>query len=95
MNTISHPPAHDQTTAFAELVRGGTLTPTQREQTALVLDMIGAALRVVAQGVEQHPDDPARAAAWVAGAWEPVGVELAALLAIPGAPGPHSFEAVL
>ena len=44
--------------------------------------MIGSALRTAAQVTEQHPNDPASAAASsVAGAWEPVATEFSRLLA--------------
>jgi hypothetical protein len=61
-----------------------TFTREQREKTAVVLGMIGSALRTAAQAIERHPDDPASAAASVAGAWEPVGAEFARLLAGTG-----------
>lgn len=70
MNII--PPTHEQTTVLAALVRGGTLTDAQRDQTAVVLGMIGSALRVAAQA-----DNPGSAA----GAWSPVEVEFARLVA--------------
>lgn len=65
-------PTHEDSTALAALVRGGILTGEQREQTALVLDVIGSALRTVAQA-----DNPAS----VAGAWQPVTTEYTRLLA--------------
>jgi len=46
--------------------------------------MIGSALRTATQAVEQHPDAPAAAAASVAGAWEPVAIDFARLLAGTG-----------
>jgi len=46
-----------------------------------VLGLIGSAMRVAAQAIEQHPDDPASAASSVAGAWQPVATEYARLLA--------------
>lgn len=69
MNII---PTHTQTTALAAAVCEGTLTDAQREQTALVLGMIGSSLRIAAQA-----DNPAS----VAGAWQPVEAEFAKLLA--------------
>ncbi len=60
-------PTHEQILALAALVRGGTLTSTQREQTAVVLGLIGSALRIAAQAGGQHPDDPAATDASVAG----------------------------
>ena len=74
-------PSHEQINALAALVRNDTLTTAQREQTAVVLGMIGSAMRVAAQAIEQHPDDPASAASSVAGAWQPVATEYARLLA--------------
>jgi len=49
-----------------------------------VLGLIGSAMRVAAQAIEQHPGDPAAAAVSVAGAWQPVGAEFARLLAVTG-----------
>jgi len=46
-----------------------------------VLGLIGSALRVAAQAIEQHPGDPASAAVSVAGAWERVATEYSRLLA--------------
>ena len=46
-----------------------------------MLGMIGSALRTAAQVTEQHPNDPASAAASVAGVWEPVATEFSRLLA--------------
>ena len=37
-------PTHEQITALAAAVRGNTLTRVQRDQTAVVLGMIGSAL---------------------------------------------------
>jgi hypothetical protein len=76
-------PTHEQITALATAVRGNTLTRVQRDQTAVVLGMIGSALRTAAQAVERA-DDPASADASVAGAWQPVATEYARLLAGAG-----------
>jgi len=45
-----------------------------------VLGLIGSALRTAAQAIERA-DDPASAAAFVAGACQPVGAKYARLLA--------------
>jgi len=66
------------------MIRNNTVTPSQHEETAVVLGMIGFALRTAAQAIEQHPDDPPSAAASVAGAWQPVSAEFARLLAATG-----------
>ena len=76
-------PTHEQITALAAAVRGNTLTRVQRDQTAVVLGMIGSALRTAAQAVERA-DDPASADASVAGAWQPVVTEYSRLLAGAG-----------
>jgi len=52
--------------SLAAAVRGNTLTRVQRDQAALVLGMIGSALRTAAQAVEGADGDPASAAASVA-----------------------------
>ena len=78
---MSTTPTHEQSTALAALVRGNTLTAEQCEQTAVVLGMIGSALRIAAQVIERA-DDPASAS--VAGAWQPVATEYARLLADTG-----------
>jgi len=74
-------PTHEQITALAAGVRGNTLTRVQRDQTAVVLGMIGSALRTAAQVVKRADGDPASVAASVAGAWAPVCAEYARLLA--------------
>jgi len=79
MNTI---PTQDQTLALAAAMREGGLTREQREQTARVLTMVGAAMRVAADAAK-HADDRVSAAI-VAGAWSPVSVEYAKLLAATG-----------
>ncbi len=76
-------PTHEQITALAAAVRGNTLTRVQRDQTAVVLGMIGSALRTAAQAVDRA-DDPASADASVAGAWQPVVTEYSRLLAGAG-----------
>ncbi len=45
-----------------------------------MLGMIGSALRIAAQAVERHPDDPAAADASMVGAWQPVATEYGRLL---------------
>lgn len=80
MSTI---PTQDQTLALTRAVRSDTLTAAQREQVAAVLTMIGAAMRVAADAADLHRGDPVSAAA-VAGAWDPVSVEYALLLAATG-----------
>ena len=80
MSTI---PTQDQTLALAATMRVGTLTCAQREQTAVVLGMIGSAIRTAAQAAVRHRGDPVSAVA-VAGAWDPVSVEYARLLAATG-----------
>jgi len=77
MTTI---PTREQTTTLAAATRSNTLTTAQREQVAVVLGMTGSAMRVAAQAVERHRGDPVAAAA-VAGAWQPVEVEFARLVA--------------
>ncbi len=77
-------PTHEQITALAAAVRGNTLTRMQRDQAALVLGMIGSALRTAAQAVEGADGDPASAAASVAGEWEPGRRRNARLLAGAG-----------
>ena len=76
----TNPPTHEQTTALAAMVRDNTLTREQCEQTAVVLGMVGSAIRVAAQVIERA-DDPAAAAASVAGAWQPIAIEYSRLLA--------------
>ena len=48
-----------------------------------MLGLIGSAMRTAAQAVDLHHGDPVSAA--VAGAWEPVSVEYARVLAATGA----------
>ena len=72
-------PTHEQINALAALVRCNTLTREQRDQAAVVLGMIGSAMRTAAQVIERA-GDPASAASSVAGAWQPVGAEFARLL---------------
>ena len=79
---MKFPPATHQTLALTRAVHSNTLTAAQREQVAVVLTMIGAAMRVAADAAE-HADDRVSAAV-VAGAWEPVSVEYARLLAATG-----------
>jgi len=80
--------------SLAAAVRGNTLTRVQRDQAALVLGMIGSALRTAAQAVEGADGDPASAAASVAGAWEPVGAPKrpTTVLAGTGRPALRSAE---
>ena len=51
MNTI---PTQDQTLALATAVRSNALNREQRDQVAVVLGMIGSAMRVAAQAAEPH-----------------------------------------
>jgi len=54
-------PTQDQTLALTRAVHTSTLTTAQGEQVAVVLTMIGAAMRVAAEAAE-HADDRVSAA---------------------------------